>query len=115
MLTAEQKAALKAAAEREGVDAAELLAAAEQETGGAEKPAPSSRAAKGEAARADGRPVADRLLVGFLPFIKVKELRAIWLGLTDSIPDDELTCGEYAAKHGGAVGGSSPTPGESGG
>ncbi len=49
------------------------------------------------------KPVADRLLIGFLPFITVKELRTNWLGLTDSIPDDGMTCGDYQLKHGGAA------------
>lgn len=49
------------------------------------------------------RPVADHLLIGFLPFIRVRELRTTWLGLPDPIPDDDLTCGEYVARHGGAA------------
>lgn len=58
--------------------------------------------AEGSAPAATGKPLADRLLIGFLPFIKVHELRSEWLGLTERIADDELTCGEYQAKYGGA-------------
>lgn len=100
-LSTAQKEALTRAAEREGVDPAELLAAAEQETA---EPAPAAaEKTGGDAKPAGGRPVAERLLVGFLPFIKVHELRALWLGLPDRIPDDEMTCGDFAAKHGGAT------------
>jgi hypothetical protein len=88
---------VRAAAEARGHDPDEAVAEAEKRM--------ASRAAKGNAPKTGeaSRPVADRLLVGFLPFIKVKELRANWLGLPDSIPDDELTCAQYQAKHGGAA------------
>jgi len=90
-LSAKQRAALEDAARREGVDARELVAEAERLSGGGDS--------DGETAA--GRPVAERLLIGFLPFIKVRELRSIWLGLDERIPDDELTCGEYSLRHGG--------------
>lgn len=107
-LTDKQRAALRAAAEREGIDEAQLIAAAEAEleAEGSEGAAGEKKSASDKgvpAGRPDGRPMAERLLVGFLPFIKVVELRSIWLGLNDRIPDDELTCGDYAAKHGGAT------------
>lgn len=99
-LSQDQIDRLTAEAERRGVDPRRLIAAAEAD-------APAAKPAKdGETARSDGRPTNERLLIGHLPFIKVVELRQIWLGLTDRIPDDEMTCGEYAAKHGG---GSAPT------
>jgi hypothetical protein len=60
-----------------------------------------------EAEAVPSKPIADRMLVGFLPFIKVRELRAGWLGLDDRIPDDEMTCGDYQLKHGG--GSTAPT------
>lgn len=47
------------------------------------------------------RPPIERL-GAFLPFIKVRELRAHWLGLDESMTDDDLSCREYLAKHGGA-------------
>lgn len=47
-------------------------------------------------------PLFDRLLLGALPFVRVREFRSVWLGLTERIPDDDLMCGEFAAKYGGA-------------
>ena len=86
-----QRAALAAAAAERGLDEAQLVAAAERlgEEGGEAEPV---------------RPLADRLLIGFLPFIKVVELRSLWLGLPERIPDDEMTCGDYQMKHGGDAG-----------
>lgn len=84
-LSESQMAALQAVADREGVDVEQLVAAAE----------------RGDSGEVSVRPTAERLLIGFLPFIKVHELRSLWLGLDERIPDDEMTCGEYAMKHGG--------------
>ena len=86
-----------AEAKRRGVDPQAAIAAAEGVAPAAKPDAPNDQSS------ADGRPVADRLLIGFLPFIKVRELRSLWLGLDDRIPDDELTCGDYQIKHGGAA------------
>ena len=86
-----------AEAKRRGVDPQAALAAAK-------KVAPKTSAESSDKPSGDSsRPIADRLLIGFLPFIKVRELRANWLGLDERIPDDELTCGDYQAKHGGAA------------
>lgn len=85
---------IESEAAKRGADPAKAIAEAERLI----KP---SVDAESEAATA-GKPVADRLLVGFLPFIKVRELRAEWLGLSERIADDELTCGDYQLKHGGA-------------
>ena len=93
-----------AEAKRRGVDPDAALAAAE-------KVAPKSEAPSDKPSSGDSpRPIADRLLIGFLPFIKVRELRAIWLGLDERIADDEMTCGDYQAKHGGIAG--TPAPAE---
>lgn len=86
-----------AEAKRRGVDPQAALAAAENVAPKAD--APSDK----PASDAPTRPIADRLLIGFLPFIKVRELRANWLGLDERIDDDEMTCGDYQAKHGGAA------------
>lgn len=85
-----------AEARRRGVDPEKAIARAEELDASGDAP----RETSGTGPK---RPVADRLLVGFLPFVKVRELRALWLGLDDRIPDDEMTCGDYAAKHGGAA------------
>jgi hypothetical protein len=55
------------------------------------------------------RPTFERLLIGVLPFIKVRELRSIWLGLDERVPDDEMMCGDFQVKHGGAA--AAPAPG----
>lgn len=88
---------IKDEAEKRGADPAKAIAEAERIAAGRE---PAER--PGGEQPMPGKPVADRLLIGFLPFIKVRELRAEWLGLSERIPDDELTCGEYQLKHGGA-------------
>ena len=91
---------IEAEARRRGVDANRAVEQAERL---------SSEAAPGaiEQKRDDGskvkRPVAERLLIGFLPFIKVRELRTQWLGLTESIVDEELTCSQWQLKHGAAA------------
>lgn len=54
------------------------------------------------------RPIADRLLIGFLPFIRVRELRANWLGLDERIPDDDLTCAAFQLKYGAAPSATAP-------
>lgn len=96
-----------AEAKRRGVDPQAALTAAE-------KVAPKESAASSDKPSGDSsRPIVDRLLIGFLPFIKVRELRALWLGLDERIPDDEMTCGDYQAVHGGAAAApaeSSPSP-----
>ena len=48
-----------------------------------------------------------------LPFVLVRELRSKWLGLDERIADDDMLCGEFAVKHGGAtapVAPETPTP-----
>lgn len=87
-----------AEAKRRGVDPDAAVAAAERVA-----PKPNTDKDVGDKSADPSRPIADRLLIGFLPFIKVRELRANWLGLDERIPDDEMTCGDYQAKHGGAA------------
>jgi hypothetical protein len=43
------------------------------------------------------------------PFVRVFELRER-LGLSERIPDDTMTCAEYAAKHGGVAPAPAPGP-----
>ena len=93
-----------AEAKRRGVDPDAAIAAAEKVA--PKSDAPSEKPTSGDSSR----PIADRLLIGFLPYIKVRELRAIWLGLPDRIDDDEMTCGDYQAAHGGIAG--APAPAE---
>jgi len=103
-LNAKQRSLVEAEARRRGIDPAEAIAEAEKRSGGSEASSTEDSAAT--------RPVADRLLIGFLPFIKVRELRSIWLGLDDRIADDELTCAAYQVKHGAPSAPSGGTEGD---
>lgn len=86
---------IRAMAEQRGQDPDAAVSAAESMAGGS---------SPGEFEEgAAGRPTFERLLIGVLPFIKVRELRSIWLGLPERVQDDEMFCGEFAAKHGGAA------------
>lgn len=91
MLSDEQRQQLEEAARRSGMDPAEVVSAGERMSGSGEDPE------QGDG----GRPIFERLLIGTLPFIRVRELRQLWLKLEERIPDDELMCGEFALKYGG--------------
>jgi hypothetical protein len=94
-LDPKREQAIRAEAERRGLDPDEAV----KRAGG---PAPA------EAGTTEGgKPTNERLLIGHLPFLKVRELRTEWLGLTERIPDDEMMCGEFAVKYGG---GAAPAP-----
>lgn len=84
MLSEDEKAKLRAAAVAEGVDPDALVAAAEES---------SSEPAEG------GKGVADRLLIGFLDYVKVKELRER-LGFTDRVAGDEELCTAFSIARG---------------
>jgi hypothetical protein len=103
------KRKIAAEAARRGQDPAKAVQAAERLAAASAQPTPEgpqydAQDEEGEPGEAPARPVAERLLVGFLPFIRVRELRQHWLGLDERIPDDDLTCGEYQVKHGGGAG-----------
>lgn len=82
---------IAAAARDEGVDAQELAAALRDVEGSQSDASPKDEES--------GKGAADRLLTGFLDYVKVKELRAR-LGFNDSIADDEMGCTAYSIKHG---------------
>ncbi len=96
-LSPSQRERITAEAKRRGVDPEAAIAAAEKSA----RPAAPVESAPPTEAAASSKPIADRLLIGFLPFILVRELRANWLGLDERIADDDLTCGEFQAKYGG--------------
>lgn len=104
-LSPAQRERVAAEAKRRGVDPEAAIAAAEKAARPRSSPddSPSADDAPPPAPASDApaRPIADRLLIGFLPFIRVRELRANWLGLDERIADDDLTCGEFQAKYGG--------------
>ena len=103
MLPDDVRQRIEAEAKRRGIDPREAIAEAERLSKSKAQPSNEKTSESSSESPGDtGRPVADRLLIGFLPFIKVRELREHWLGLTERIADDELTCGDYQLKHGGA-------------
>lgn len=91
-LNEQQRAALEAAAEREGVDPAELIAAAEAELAATEGEA------KPDAAAKPGSAEQPKLFQYHLAFVKVREVRANWLGLTDPFPGDDEVAAAWAAR-----------------
>jgi hypothetical protein len=95
-LDPKQEQAIRAEAEKRGLDPDEAV----KRAGGAAAPKTEGAAA---AAEPGGKPTFERLLIGAFPFIKVRELRQNWLGLTERVEDDEMFCGDFAAKHGGAA------------
>lgn len=97
------------AAEERGLDPDEVIRAAERHD--AERNALRDNTDKrdddddqddadGAGKRDDGRPIAERMLIGFLPFVTVREFRSLWLGLDERVPDDELMTGEWLLIHG---------------
>lgn len=91
MLSEEKRKAVAAEAARVGVSEADAIAAAEKISGDAQ-------AADGEPAQA--ALVAERFLIGFLPYVTVNELRTKVLGLTEKVADDHLFTGEWLDIHG---------------
>lgn len=106
MLTKLEEAALRKRAEEQGIDPEEYLAAARAVDAEASAGDKGGAAPKG----APGAAEPPKLFQYHLPFITVKELREKWLGLTEKIDDEDLPCGEWLAKHGGALAGSPAAP-----
>src|SRR3990167_4409972 len=86
-----QVAALRAAADRDGVDADALVAAAET------LPSPSADGDGGGGETAE----TPKLFMYLLPFVRVREVRKIWLGLDEPFPGDNEVAAAWAAKFGG--------------
>lgn len=93
---------IRAEAEKRGQDPDAAVARAEEVSASRGTGPPAS---KSKAAPEDGATTGTgQILVGFLPFVFVKEVRA-YMGLTAPFPDEDLPTGDYLAKHGAA-----PTP-----
>lgn len=92
-LSAAQRAALTAAAQREGVEPDKLIAAAESAV---DESAP--------ATPAEVQPAEVKVFAYHFPFLRVNEVREL-IGLS-AIEDGDLWTGEWLAKHGGTP----PTP-----
>lgn len=101
-LSDEQRKALEAEAERRGVDAGKLVAAAEAQVGVGSSDSTDPRAAR--AAVSAPKSTDKPLYMYHLPFVTVNEVRTIWLGL-DPIAGGE----EYAAKFAAAQTGARPS------
>lgn len=93
MLTDLEKQQLKAIAESEGVDADRLLEVAQglrgEDAGGEDDaPAPAAQGDKGP-----------KLFMYLLPFVKVGEVRAKFLGLDEPFPGDDQVASDWAREH----------------
>lgn len=104
-LTNKQRAAIEAKAKEAGVDPARLLAEAESISSG-QSAAPDT---KGDSSRSVPSTEQPKLFMYLLPFVTVREVREVWLGLSDSFPGDDEVASAWAAKQGG--GGSTPPDG----
>lgn len=104
MLTQLEEAALRKRAEQQGIDPEEYLAAAR---------AVEAEASAGEAGTAPPKGAATaeppKVFQYSLPFLRANEYREL-LGQKPDAPDGELFCGEWLAKHGGALAGSPAAP-----
>lgn len=99
MLTEKQRAALEVKAKAAGVDPAKLIAEAERlAEAGDEKPD-----AKPEGSKAAPSAEQPKLFMYLLPFVTVREVRQVWLGLDDSFPGDGEVASAWAAKQGGST------------
>lgn len=110
-LSAEQKAKLEDEAQRRGIDAAKLIAAAEKElsagSGSQTTTAPPStkvetegKADKGKPAKAEAPAEKPNLFMYLLPFVTVNEVRTIWLEL-EPIAGGEKIASKWAAEQAG--------------
>lgn len=90
-------------AAKRGADPGKAIAEAERlsSESESEEPSPDKKPAA-ESGSDFPAPFKSQLLIGHLPFVLVRELRNDWLGLTERIPDDGLTCAEFQRKYGGA-------------
>lgn len=96
-LSSNQRAALEAKARERGVDPAKLIAEAESML---------SADQSGSGNAQDAAPAEQpKLFMYLLPFVTVREVRQVWLGLSDSFPGDGEVASAWAAKQGGGSGG----------
>ena len=97
-LDQQQREALERAARENGVDPADLIKAAEEEIGGAESKPDGKPATKAAPA---GEPVNSeppKLFQYHLSFVRVREVRKVWLKLDEPFPGDDEIAAEWAAK-----------------
>lgn len=89
MLSEAQIATIRAEAAKRGIPEAALLQAAE-------------RLASGGAPGAGGGAEPPKIYQYHLPFMRVFEIRQL-IGLTERIANDDLLCGEFMSRFGGAL------------
>ena len=94
MLSPEKRAAVEAEADRLGVDRVAAVAAAEKMAGASGDSDPTAKQAA---------LVAERFLIGFMPYVTVREFRTRVLGLTNHVADEHLFTGEWLNIHGVAT------------
>ncbi len=99
-LSSDQRATLEAEAQRRGIDPAKLIDAAEKDLAGSAEGAPAKPGAESKAEPSSEQP---KLFMYLLPFVTVREVRQVWLGLTDSFPGDGEVASKWAAKQSGDV------------
>ena len=104
-LSDSQRAALEKAAVENGVAAADLIAAAEEEMSAVEREEPS--AVKSSASSSSTDP--PKLFQYHLAFVRVREVRRVWLGLDEPFPGDNEIAAEWAAKFSGPASGPAAT------
>ena len=92
MLTDEQKKKVSDLARSKGVSESDALSAAEKLIAGGDG---SIEPAQEESALA-----AERFLIGFLPYITVREFRTLVLGISGDVVDSDKFTGEWLDIHG---------------
>lgn len=92
-LSQEQRAALERAAADNGVDPAALIEVADAELAARDAP-PNADAAAIAAEQAE----PPKLFQYHLPFVRVREVRRVWLRLEEPFPGDDEIAAEWAAK-----------------
>jgi len=100
-LSSKQRAALEAKAKEKGLDPAKLIAEAES----MQSAAPAKSENSKDAPASTEQP---KLFMYLLPFVTVREVREVWLGLKESFPGDSEVASAWAAKQGGGSGGTPP-------
>lgn len=98
MLSAEQTALIKAEAAKRRLPEKSLLQAAERIVS-------ASDGTVAKTANSD----TPKIFQYHLPFLRVHEIRA-FIGLTERIANDDMLCGEFMARFGGALAASSDSP-----
>lgn len=100
-LSAEQRERLRSAALAAGLGEDEVVKAAEAKVAGA------GTNPKSADTPDTGPLAAERFLIGFLPYVTVREFREIVLGLSGEVPDSDMFTGEWLNIH-GQTGGQAP-------